>query len=215
MKIRKLILKAKLAQIENDSEYIFFFHCSGLSNGQKKYLKNLFYKTSNSLIKSFHLRPSRLNEKKEQNFIQFSKKFDIKTTNEQILKQSLTNSLKPTSSLKKVTTSFDFFQNFGPFCIIYSAKQMKITNKDNMALISCLNKINSFGYSTNFLLFYAKMKSLKMNHIDVKYALQLNSCSVYEDFFQKLQYQMDTLDFYLYQSIIILEVFISKKKNLL
>jgi hypothetical protein len=43
MKIRKLIISAKLEQIENKNQNIFIFHCSANAN-QWRYLKNFFYK---------------------------------------------------------------------------------------------------------------------------------------------------------------------------
>jgi hypothetical protein len=46
MKIRKLILKAKLQQIEKQYQYVFIYHCSGLTNPQWRQLKNCLYKTN-------------------------------------------------------------------------------------------------------------------------------------------------------------------------
>nr|YP_009755790.1 ribosomal protein L10 [Gonatozygon brebissonii]QIQ23068.1 ribosomal protein L10 [Gonatozygon brebissonii] len=52
MKIRKLILKAKIQQLEKQNEYVFIYHCSGLSNPQWRLLKNFLYKAEGNFF--FH-----------------------------------------------------------------------------------------------------------------------------------------------------------------
>nr|YP_008816029.1 ribosomal protein L10 [Closterium baillyanum]AGZ90279.1 ribosomal protein L10 [Closterium baillyanum] len=58
MKIRKLILKAKLQQIEKQYQYVFIYHCSGPSGAQWRQLKDLLYKTHGKTFFHTKVRPT-------------------------------------------------------------------------------------------------------------------------------------------------------------
>ena len=180
MTIRKLIIKAKLRLIENQHQYLFVYHCSGLTTTQWQQLRNLLYLENNTTA---NFLPQSINQKKST----FGK------------------NTHPLGVFK--ANKCDYLP--GPICVFYFTKThhelsykyfMKTDMEEedkNMDVFKCvselLSKISSLGYNSNLVLLYAKTKSTLMNHIDIKEAMSLQTLSVYEQLLCTISTPMHSL----------------------
>jgi hypothetical protein len=203
MKIRKLILKAKLQQIEKQYQYVFIYHCSGLTNPQWRQLKDFLYKTNS---KTF-FQPKR--RQKQLDFFERGRVSEHSSNH----RSAASTWCEPTAYLFERQWSAVAQQPLtrplnsklallsGPFCIFYLRSQEIInTHQSNGYWSQVVKKIDSLEYKTNLVLLYAQIKSTLVNHIDIKQALNLETRSVYQHFLWSTQYPAQTLDFCLYQN---------------
>jgi hypothetical protein len=191
MKIRKLILKAKLQQIEKQYQYVFIYHCSGLTNPQWRQLKDFLYRTNS---KTF-FQPKR--RQKQLALLPRESMYGSPTSGPASSQSDyVKGELHTLNQLSSKLASLS-----GPFCIFYLRSQQKIdTQQSNGYWSDVVKKIESLEYRTNLILLYAQIKSTLVNHVDIKQALNLETQSVYQQLLWYTQYPTQALDFYLYKN---------------
>jgi hypothetical protein len=179
MKIRKLIFKAKLEQIEKTSQTIFLFHCSA-SAAHWRFLKNFLYnqtklfedsgskKSQSKTAVTKHLVNSNF---KGFTFFQSTSGKKKLRSNFQIPNQNNFANLSITLYEPKGSLVFFQFQSQNPI-------EVHEKNYSSLKLINNLDSSNE-----ELLLLYGKLNSKQFNYCDLNSSLQLNAESVYHDFF--------------------------------
>lgn len=191
MKIRKLILKAKLQQIEKECQYVFIYHCSGITTSQWRQLKDLLFKTQAKTFFQPKNRQKKEGAKPESSNLGSKARCD--------------RGAKLSKQASKVQSNSKVASLSGPFCIFYLTPCDEIEVRKNQSTHSwgeVLKKIESFTSSgSQIVLLYAQMQSTIVNHIDIKQALNLETRSVYQQLLSSMQYPVQSLDFCFHQNI--------------
>nr|YP_010736363.1 ribosomal protein L10 [Zygnema circumcarinatum]QKQ14691.1 ribosomal protein L10 [Zygnema circumcarinatum]WEL36336.1 ribosomal protein L10 [Zygnema circumcarinatum] len=201
MKRKHLILQYKLKEIETKYQYIFVFHCSGLTNTQWRQFKHLLSKTqSNTLfqpnlrgklqLNSSYSRQERCRRTISQ---EYSAKFAPKLT-ESVLRAEVLQS-EPALYAPSYSDSLRLYNSKltpipGPFCIVYSTQQtLQTLSYTTLApWLELVKQIQSFEHKANLVLVYGQLNSTRINHIDIKHAMNLETKSVLELFLWSIHY---------------------------
>jgi hypothetical protein len=223
MKIRKLILKAKLQQIQKQYQYVFIYHCSGLTNPQWRQLKDLLYKTNSKTLfqpKRRQKQSSLHSGQPESNLALGTSACFINNKSSRLHNQGSKIALEP------INSKLAFLS--GPYCIFYlrspdslswedPAKATKeacslrvnikassalatkmpiglLINQSNASWSDVIKKIDSLDLKTNLVLLYAQIQATLLNHMDVQQALSLNTESVYPQFLQSTLYPVQSFN---------------------
>lgn len=223
MKIRKLILKAKLQQIERDYQYFFLYHCSGLKSAQWRQLKDLLYKTQaksffqpishqKEILRNLTLdKTSSSNQTTklaEGNVLALATQLPSEATSKkgsshqsqiEFIGKKNKNILRQTKVTNVVGQDNSILRSLsGPFCIFYLTSRNDIQNQTSQNINSwreVLKIIDSLTSSGNFILLSGQMQSTIVNHIDIKEALNLETQSVYQQFLSSIEYPLQNLNF--------------------
>ena len=201
MKIRKLIFKSKLHEIEKQYQNVFIYHCSGLTNHEWRHLKDLLAKNGAEAF----FQPSTGQKKKS---------FDS-------LKQFLnTNDSRANTSLvNKIESGVDLFNSklsilSGPFCIFFFKSNSETEDSlSNNNWSEMLKKIESLKYNTKLILLYARIKSTIINHVDIKQALSLEARDLYQELLWCLENPVVSLDKLVDQAKRTIPSLLENKKN--
>ena len=194
MTIRKLIIKAKLRLIENQHQYLFVYHCSGLTTTQWQQLRNLLY-----LDTAVFPLQNKSTFGRNSNGVFKANKCDYlpgpicvfyftKTHHE------LSDKYDKSSECVLTAASAAVKRKSTQLSELSSCKKKRDKNIDVFKCVSeLLAKISSLGYNSNLVLLYAKTKSTLMNHIDIKEAMSLQTVSVYEQLLCTISTPMHSL----------------------
>jgi hypothetical protein len=170
MKIRTLLLNLSLQHIENQSPYLFVFHCSGFTHSQWKRLKNQLHTTNANA----------------------SACGNGKATSGTLFIPSGRLRLDSPEHSRQNHSKLTF--NAGPLCVIYFNQRQNDETITSPSSESCQEKSNDLDKFwsdvvakisyleaiPNLVLLYAKMDSHRINHIDLKQALSLTTKSVFQ-----------------------------------
>lgn len=232
MKIRKLILKAKLQQIAQQYPYVFIYHCSGANASQWRQLKDLLDKTQarsvfqpdsriEDLSLSFLKKESTVHidhgskqkdqsrmcrlQNKRMSFAQASNSASSHASRE-IMSQALL-----AKKACEASSNVSLWQPLAPkgsFCVIYfNSCEGKEGAQSPASWAEVLKKIDSLGSkNTKLVLLYAQIHSTILNHMDIKVALNLESRSVYQQLLSSMCYRpLESLDFCNHKNVHFLE----------
>lgn len=207
MKLRKLILNAKLKKIEKQNQNILVFHCN-LTANEWRQLKNLLC---------------------NKNFDE-SQKSTLENTKKHFSYKVLFLSKSSSECIEGVSSSGDLKEKQGVCDLqpratrtMTSAKQLSQTQ---MKLAGCLlffhstpndlfedfpesrfkpsellKKLESSDFNNNLLLLYGQMNHIPLNHLDLKIALQLDPQETRQQLLISIQQLSMSLNSLLYQSI--------------
>jgi hypothetical protein len=192
MTIRKLIIKAKLRLIENQHQYLFVYHCSGLTTTQWQQLRNLLY-----LDTAVFPLQNKSTFGRNSNGVFKANKCDYLPGPICVFYFTKTHhelSYKYDKSSGCVFSSSAAVRKSTQLSELSSCKKKRDKNIDVFKCVSeLLAKISSLGYNSNLVLLYAKTKSTLMNHIDIKEAMSLQTVSVYEQLLCTISTPMHSL----------------------
>lgn len=181
MKIRKFIVESKIQQIEKQYQYVFVYHCSGLTNQEWRHLRNLLVKIDAKVL----YQPS-LGKKNRMGSRQVSE-------NEPTILSKISLSKKEEKE-NEALLKFNNHALSGPFCIFFLKAKMDKTDIDAQSNWSeMIKKIESLEYQTKLVLLYARIKSVVVNHIDIKQALNLDAHEVVQNLFLSIQHPSSSL----------------------
>ena len=201
MKLRKLILNAKLKQIEKQHQNILVFHCN-LTASQWCQLKNLLYK--NSFLTSSEDLQNIYSETKLKNKIRtvpYKVLYLSKSSSHMVQKSvnfpDVMNDLeKPKKAPIKLIGCLFFFDKESE-----NLFQGPEGPESKSKPLEFINKLESTDLNKNLLLLYGQMNQKALNHLDLKRALELDPEQTYQQLLLSFHLLGSVLNSFLYQNI--------------
>ena len=213
MKIRKLILRAKLKQIENQN--IFIFHCSTNAT-QWRFLKNFLYNESTKTRRAWRAsfvpdpRLSFLDTTSSfytENPVDPAIRFAIGAFGSFASERSSGGAFcgDPVASGRARRSAHSIYKPKG--CLFIFASHL--SNNENvfethaarLRRLELVNKIESLDLNNNLILLYGQIDSTLLNHIDIKRSLTLDTKTIYQHFFLSIHSISTSLNYCLHHHI--------------
>jgi hypothetical protein len=174
------IIQAKLQKIEQQSEFICVFHCSGVRPPQWRHLKNVLSKTKgNTFFKPGFGRAV----KGAVGFVPRTQLTKSPPGPFCILYSSTIASASP-SPYGLIAASYNTEWNFNHYNRGAAGKPQGGRASHPWAELQC--KIGDLESNTNLVFLYAQIHSTVINHIDIHQAMQLNTRSVLAQFWRSI-----------------------------
>ena len=197
MKLRKLILNAKLREIKKQN--ILVFHCN-LTATEWRQLKNLLCRQKNA-----ENQKSIFTKKKRSDKNSTSKSLEKieKLINGRVLflSKSSSRSIQDSSSSKT-----DQIQMKLAGCLFFFNQESKDLCEDRkqaskLKPFELLKKVESSEFNNHLLLLYGQMNHTPFNHIDLKIAARLDPQETHQQLLFSIQQLSMSLNSFLYQNI--------------